>query len=257
MNTPTLEPHRGSVERANTGADPTWKGLYRTGGVCLLVIGLIYIAGAVFPSALGFLPPSDSEAYLKNVAERPMSSQVNFGLFAVTDFLLVPGTLGLYLSLRHVAKNAMLVATGLLLLFVVLDLAMTELNSLTLVTLIRHHASATDDVQRSAYLAAEHYALATLPLATFYSFVVSSIGLLIVSIVMLKGVFSKPTAYAGIVASVEGIIGGFYVVIPTLAVLLVPCLLAFGVWSLLAGSQLWRLGSPRTGTSIALCEPNI
>ena len=76
---------------------------------------------------------------------------------------------------------------------------------------------------------------------------VSSIGLLIVSLVMLKGVFSKVTACAGIVASVEGIVGGFYMVVPALALLLVPCLIAFGIWSVLAGSTLYKLSARPAG----------
>lgn len=56
-----------------------------------------------------------------------------------------------------------------------------------------------------------------MPIATFFGFVVSSIGTLIVAIVMLKGVFGKVTAWAGIVACVEGIPGGFYVIYQPLA----------------------------------------
>ncbi len=71
----------------------------------------------------------------------------------------------------------MLVATGLLFLFLVMDLVLTEFNSLTLVTLAEHYASATIDAQRLAYMAAADYALATIPIATFYSWVVGSLGI--------------------------------------------------------------------------------
>ena len=84
-----------------------------------------------------------------------------------------------------------------------------------------------------------------MPAATFFSFVVSSIGTLIVAIVMLKGMFSKVTAWAGIVACVEGMVGGFYVIYPPLAVLLVPSMIAYGLWGVLAGARLFRLGTPR------------
>ena len=62
---------------------------------------------------------------------------------------------------------------------------------------------------------------------------------MIVAIVMLKGIFSKVTAWAGIVACVEGIVGGFYVIYPPLAVLLVPCMIAYGLWGVLAGARLF------------------
>lgn len=102
--------------------------------------------------------------------------------------------LALYLALKHIAKNTMLLATGLMAVFVIVDVAITEANQLTLVTLTQHAATAVSATQRAASMAAANYALATLPLATFYSWVVSSIGVLIISIVMLKGVFGKLTA---------------------------------------------------------------
>jgi hypothetical protein len=109
--------------------------------------------------------------------------------------------------------------------------------------LAQHYAESVGSVQQQTYVGAAAFALATLPLATFFSYVVSSIGLLIISVVMLRGVFSRITALAGIIASVGGIVGGFYVVLPVLALLLTPCLVAFGIWALLAGIRLLQLGN--------------
>jgi hypothetical protein len=238
--------NKNTVEEAKIHVDPTWKGVYRAGGICMFVTGLLFIIGAVLSILLG-PAPIGGEPYLRELAAHALLAQMNFGLFALTDFLLLPVVMALYLALKQINKNAMLVAAGLIALFIVLDLAITELNALTLVTLTQHYAAATSDTQRSAYVAAADYALATLPLATFYSYVVSSVGFLIISIVMLKGVFSKLTAYVGIVASIEGIVGGFYVVLPALAVFLVPCLIAFGIWSLLAGTRLYKLSKQLGG----------
>jgi Domain of unknown function (DUF4386) len=243
MSEASLDQHRRAAAQDTPKPDPTWTGVYRAGGLCLLLTGLIYLVGAASSILIG-PPPSESEAYLKSLAGHASLSRLTFGLFALSDLLLVPGLMALYLALKHVAKNAMLVGVALMGLFVVLDLAITELNSLTLVTLTRHYALG-DTAARSASVAAADYALATLPIGTFLSYLVSSVGLLIVSLTMLTGIFSRPTAYVGIVASVEGILGGFYVVVPALGVLLVPCLVAFGVWALLAGSRLHALGSAR------------
>jgi hypothetical protein len=241
MSATLVNTTKRTVEEVKLQVDPTWKGVYRVGGVCIFVTGVLFIVGAVSSILLG-PAPSGGEPYLKSLATHEVLAQMNFGLFALTDFLLLPGLLALFLALKQVSKNTMLVAAGLFALYIALDLAMTELNSLTLVTLTHQYAAATSDTQRSAYVAAADYALAALPLATFYSYVVSSVGLLITSVVMLKGVFSKPTAFVGIVASIEGMVGGLYVVYPALAALLVPCLIAFGLWGLLAGSRLFKLG---------------
>jgi hypothetical protein len=134
-------------------------------------------------------------------------------------------------------------------LFLVLYLAITELNTLTLVSLTQHYTAATSDAQRAAYVAAATYALATLPNATFFSYAVSSIGLLMTSLVMLKGVFNKPSALLGIVASLEGIVGSCYVFYSAFAALLVPSLIAFGLWALFAGTRLYKLSTRPGGVT--------
>lgn len=240
--------NKSTLEEARIHVDPTWKGVYRAGGVCLLLIGVIYLIGAVLSIIIG-PAPSGGELYLKSLAGHATLAQVNFGLFALTDFLLLPAVLALYLALKHLAKNTMLIATGLLALFLVLDLAITELNSLTLVSLTQHYMAATSDAQRTAYVAAADYALATLPIATFFSYAVSSIGLLMTSLVMLKGVFNRPTALLGIVAGLEGIVGSFYVFFPAFAALLVPSLITFGLWALFAGTRLYKLSTQPGGVT--------
>jgi hypothetical protein len=95
-------------------------------------------------------------------------------------------------------------------------------------------------------VAAASYALANLPLATFISFFVSSIGWLIASIVMLKGVFSKLSAWIGIILCVMGIASSFYGILPVLGIFLSQSLIAFGIWCLLVGFQLVQLAKPLT-----------
>jgi hypothetical protein len=237
---------RGKGESMNDRIDSSWRGMYGLGGICLILAGAAILAVAVLSILLG-PPPSGGEEYLKALSGHALLARFNFGLFALADLLLLLGVLALYLSLNRVAKNSMLAGTAFLALFVVLDLAITELNSLTLVTLTQHYRAAASDAQRAEYVAAADYALATLPIGTFLSYFVSSVGLLIVSIVMLKGLVSKAAAYAGIVASAAGILGGFYPVLPVLGVLLTPSLVAFGVWSVLAGAGLCRLRRQSAG----------
>jgi uncharacterized membrane protein YozB (DUF420 family) len=240
MNNAPHDNDNGSL-RQLPPPDPSWNGAYKVGGISLVIAGLAIFAVALLSIVIG-PPPSSGDQYLQALATHAVVAQLNFGLFALADVLLLLGTLAIYLSLRQVARNAMLVGTALLALFVVLDLAVTELNSLTLVGLAQSYAATTGEALRSVYLAAAQYALATLPVATFLSYFLSSVGLLIVSIVMLRGVYPRLAAYAGIVGSVAGILGGFYPVIPPLALLLTPSLIAFGLWSLLSGARLYKLG---------------
>jgi Domain of unknown function (DUF4386) len=255
MNATIVDSQKSTVDQVASHVDPSWKGVYRVGGICLLLTGLIYLTEVTLGIYSGIPGAADSVQYLQSLAAHPSLAQVSYGLYSLTDFLLVPAVLALYLALKRIGKNPMLLATGLMAVFVVVDVAITEANSLTIVTLTQHAATATSATERAAYMAAANYALATLPLATFYSYVVSSVGVLIVSIVMLKGVFSKLTAYVGIIAGIVGIIAGFYVFVPALTVLTLLALLTFGLWCALAGPRLYRLGKPQsageTGTVTA------
>jgi hypothetical protein len=230
-----------TIEDLQLQADPTWNGVYRVGGICALITGPLWIIAAGLSILIG-PAPSASEAYLQAVGGHIILSQMNFGIFILTDFLLLPVVLALYLALKQQAKNAMLIAAALLLLYLVVDLAVTEMNSIVLITLTQQYAAATSDAQRSALAAAANYALANLPLATFYSFFVSSVGWLIVSIVMLKGIFSRLSAWMGIILSGMGIAGSFYGILPVFGIFLSQCLVAFGIWCLLVGVRLLKLG---------------
>jgi len=214
--------------------------LCKVGGVCMLGAGAIYAVSAGLSLMIG-PAPSGTELYLRSVAQHLLVSRLNFGLWIVSDILLLPAVFALYLLLRPVAKRAMLVGSGLLVLFCVFDAAVTELQSLRLVAYAQYYAAANDSGQQLAYVARAGHTLAVLPVATFISYAVSSLGLLIVSVVMLRAVFPKLAAYAGVIASVEGIVGGFYPLFPSLAVFLIPSLIAFALWALLSGRRLVSL----------------
>jgi len=251
MNATLVDTNKSTVEQVASHVDPSWKGMYRVGGIGLFLFGLIYLTNLTLGIYGGIPGATDSVQYLQSLAAHPSLAQVSYGLYSLSDFLLVPAVLALYLALKHIAKNTMLLATGLMAVFVVVDLAITEANSLTLVTLTQHAATATSATERAAYMASANYALATVALATFYSWVVSSVGVLIISIVMLKGVFGKLIAYLVIVVGIVGTAAGFYVFVPALAIVTLPVLLAFGIWCVLAGLRLYRLGKPQSAGETA------
>jgi hypothetical protein len=231
---------RGSSQEVDQGR----KGLYLIGGISLIIIGILYFGGMIMSLIIG-PPPSSSVIYFTAIAAHPIVAPVNFAAFIVAHFLLIPAIFALYFALKGVNRTAMLLATAFWGIFIALDIGVTEMSSMALVTLGHSYAAAMSEAQRSAYMAAANYALATLPLATFYSYVVSSIGLLITSILMLRGPFMRGVAFFGIGASVLGIIGGFYIFVPALAVLLSPCLIAFVLWLVFTGIRLCLLSRGR------------
>ena len=83
----------------------------------------------------------------------------------------------------------MLMATALVMLFVVLDLAVTWANYASLLTLSARYAAAASAAQRETYIAAADYASAVLAsrLEIVYAILVLSVGILMIGLVMRKG----------------------------------------------------------------------
>ena len=232
-----------SVEKMTVNvADPDGKWLYRVGGISALVIGIAYIIIIPLFAHVGGAPSSGGEAWLKYLEGKTTVWWAILGLSVFTDFLFVPVALSLYVALERVNRNAMLVATAFVGLFVVLDMAVLWTNYASLLTLSALHTAATTDVQRASYVAAADYASAVLASHTevFYSIVDLSLAILIIGFVMLKakGIFNKTTAYLGLAAGIFGIvsIAGFFVIIIINALLVT-------LWLLFVGYRLFKLGS--------------
>ena len=234
-----------SAENMRVNAvDPEGKGLYRVGGISALLLGLGYIITIPLFVSAGAPPSGGGAARLTYLAGKTTVWWAILGLSVLTDVLFVPVAFALYLALKGLNRNAMLVATAFVGLFVVLDMAVTWPNYAALITLGGKYAAATD-VQRAAYVAAAEYASAVLgsTLEAVYSIGVLSVGILMVGLVMLKGIFNKATAYVGVVTGILGIVsvvGPFLVSTLSLTIIITSVLTT--VWVLLVGFRLYRLG---------------
>ena len=218
--------------------DPGWKWLYRVAGISGLVLGVGYIA--IFPlyARVG-PPPSGGEAWLTYLVGKTTVWWVILWLSVLTDLLFVPLAFALYLSLKEINRGAMLIATAFIGLFVCLDLAVTWSNYASLLILGSNYVAAANDLQRAVYVGVAHYPAAVLasPLHVVYAIVILSSGILFVGVVMLKGVFSKATAYVGIVTGIFGIAS-----LTRLGVAVIGNALLATLWVLLVGYRLYRLG---------------
>jgi hypothetical protein len=224
--------------------DPNGNWLYRVGGISAILLGLGYIAIIPLYAAVG-APPSGGEARLQYFEGKTTVWWAILGLSVLTDVLFIPVALALYLALKGVNWNAMLIATAFIGLFVVLDLAVTWPNYASLLSLSGKYTAATSDAQRAAYVAAANYASAVLTsgLEAVYSILVLSLGILTTGLVMLKGIFGKSTAYIGVVTGILGIVaalGPFFV--SALAVTIIITSGLTTLWVLLVGFRLYRLG---------------
>ena len=159
--------------------DQSWIWLFKIGGIAFLIIGIWYIIANYWSfiagiPAPGFATPpvSTNEQYFHILASYPIASTIFYSMYSLIDLLFIPALLALYLALKGINKNAMLVAMGFVAMFAAIDIAVTEFNSLTLISLAQSYNAATDPIQRTAYFAAANYALGAIPIATFYSYVI-------------------------------------------------------------------------------------
>jgi len=182
------------------------KHFYRLGSVAAFVVAIGYVV--IFPlyARVG-APPNNGAAW---IAYLPGKITIWWAIVAIsvfTDFLYLPIALALYLRLKEISSNAMLLASSFMGLFIVLDLSVTWSHYASILVLYREYAGATTEVQRLGYLAAVDYASAVLTshLQVVYAIVTLSLGILIASVVMLKARFGRVTAWLGLLTGFSGI----------------------------------------------------
>lgn len=227
-----------SVEQATGNAAATdQRPWLRLGGIAALALALGYVV--IFPlyASVG-APPSGGEAWFRYLPGKTTIWWAILGLSVFTDFLFVPVAFALYLALKGVNRNAMLLATAFVGLFVVLDLAVTWSHYASILSLFRSYSTAANDAQRASYLAAANYASAMLtsPLEIVYAIVTLSLGILVTGLVMWRSAFNRITAWLGIATGILGIasLSGF-------AVAIIGNALCATVWLFFVGYKLLRL----------------
>ena len=230
-------------------AESGWKGLYKLGGATALITVVVTLAEI----AIGFLP------VVARVSRETVTVIDWFTLFQnhwfiglrnlgllniVAAALLAPTILAIYSALRR--GNEAYAAFGAILFFVGVAVYLAGNRAFSMLSLSGQYASATTDAQRSLFIAAGQAMLAEgqtragIPLIEFAS--------LVISLVMLRDkVFSKATAYAGILGN--ALLMGFEIILA-----FVPTLLGVGMgiaiggglsimaWYLLIGRRLLELG---------------
>jgi len=141
-------------------------------------------------------------------------------------------------ALKGVNRNAVVLATAFVGLFVVLDLAVTWSHYASVLTLYHNYSTATNDTHRAGYVAAANYASAMLtsPLEIVYAIVTLSFGILLTGFVMLRGAFNKITAYLGLATGILGILS-----LTGLSLIIIGNALFATAWLFFVAYRLYRL----------------
>lgn len=221
-------------------ADSRWKSLYKVGGaaalfsVVLIPIQLIVFSAVPEPNtAIGWFTLFQSNKLLGL-----LSFEV---LFVVNAAVGITTTLALYIVLRRV--NESLMAIALAFGFIGTVAIIVARPAIDMLYLSDQYAAATTDAQRTLFLAAGEAMIALRHGTAFHvSYNLANINLLIIPAVMLQSrsrVFSKATAYMGILAGVIGF--GLYV--PTIGIFIsILSVLFFAIWNILIARRLLQLG---------------
>lgn len=230
---------------AARGVDPEGRWMYRAAGIAAVVLAVGYLVAIPLYALVGDQPAAGVEGQLVYFADHAAGWWSIVVLMVVTDLLYVPVYFGFYAALKHLNRG--LVGMGVAFaafLFVILDMAVTWTGYSTMILVGSDYVAATSQAQQEALVAAAAYPAAILqsPMLGTYSIVIPALGVLFVGVVMLKGVFARPTAYLALALGVVGIlyVGSFF--IDGLAALRYLTGLLAVPFYLLAGVRLYKLG---------------
>ncbi len=225
--------------------DSSWKGVYKAGGLSLFAGGAILIMFllSVFIWRVSLpLTPID-------VLENPVPPVTLYLLAAFGELLLVPGALGLYLSHKEIRKNRMLIAAALWLIGATMFLV-SRGQIISLIPSSSGYKASNSEAVRAAYLVSTEMAIEAANMYGNMALMIFQAGSTIMGLVISKGALGKRAGYLVTVAGVLTLIGTMGVLLRPLAIFTLFGLLLTGVWQLLIGFRLYRLGaiqSPRSG----------
>jgi hypothetical protein len=217
--------------------DQSWKGVYKAGGFSLFAGGAILVTFLLSVFIFRVDLPLTPQAVLEN----PTPPITLYLLAALGELLLLPAALGLYLSLKDVNKNYMLIAAASWSVAVTLYLV-SRGQIMSLLPISGGYATATSEAMRAAYLVSADQ---TIEVANIYgnmALMLHQVGAIIMGLVMLKGVYGRRTGYFVTVVGTMTFIGTFGVVLRPLSFFTLFGLMLTAVWQILVGIKLYKLG---------------
>jgi hypothetical protein len=186
-------------------------------------------------------PPSTVIGWFTLFRNNWLLGLLDMDLLLIADQVLVALVLlALYVAFRRVSQSWMAIALTFGLVGIAAYFASTA--AFEMLSLSYQHAAATTDAERSMILAAGQVMLATYQGTSFdVGYVLEGIALLIIAVVMLQGrIFSKATAYVGILLGIMSLIPPTAGTIGLIFAL--GSLVPLEIWDILIARRLFQLG---------------
>ena len=142
--------------------------------ILIPLLSLVALYGARVLYAPAY--PGDPTSYLQLVSQHQALASISWSLWILIDFLGLAPTVAMYLLLHRYNRTFALLGSLFLLAYAIYDFGVTELNSLTLVSLGHEYALASAESLRASLAAAAAYGYYALPFQTVLSFAIGSVG---------------------------------------------------------------------------------
>ncbi len=236
------------VTNAET-ADSACKSLCKLGGAAALIVVVLTLSEVI---GLTFYPqPSTVSGWFMLFQSNRIIGLLDFwGLEVPMYAMFTIVFLALYVVLRKANEGRMAIALTFALLGIGIFFATN--NPFSMLSLSDQYAAATTDAQRSTFLAAGQSVLANTNQRAVGGFnmglfLVSIAGLIVSAVMLRSNIFSKVTAYVGILANAVSLADYFRLAfVPAAGLLLLflaiaSCLLLL-IWYILIARRLFQLG---------------
>ena len=222
-------------------AESRWRDLYKIAGIAAVVSEIVIILGFVTYFIWPYAPGTQStENIFINLQNNTLGALISLDLFLLIGNLFsILLFLGLYFSLKQVSESYALIALAVGLIAVVFLIPARPL--IELYALSKAYMAATTEAARGQYLAAGEALLVSFDgIGWFLNTLLGGLSLLISSILMLRSsIFSKATAYVGIVSNVA--VCSFF--IPVVGIfLLFLSVPGYAIWYFLLARKFFQLG---------------
>jgi hypothetical protein len=231
-----------SVEESAVGPDPSWKGLYKVGGIsAILYIVLALVAPTLQVLSMKYFELTteyNGAEFLQFIAENRFWWLILQTLVLGTSILAIMTFVALFVALKHIDKSYAAVGAVIA---VTCQLLFMAYYPVLLGTVYLSDKFVTASVNQQAILATAAESLMAINNA-FNPLYESLFGvsILFFSLVMLKGVFHKSIAYLGVATCVVAFIA--IALWPIINVNYFWWWALFFIWFTAVGWKLYRLG---------------
>jgi len=223
--------------------DSPWRPLYRAGGACAAIAVAMYVAALVLFVATTAPPTSGGEEILRYIDAHRTTYVIRQLLWLAPSLFLMVVSLALAVSLRILNRSfaaiaGMIAVTSWAVSF---SWPTTGEGSLAMVRLSDKYASAATDAERASYVAGAEVLMALNDIPGIIG-ILQTLGILLISLLMLQGIFPRALAWLGVATGAIGIVSEALRPVLGWAYSIYGLLLF--AWLIWVAIELWRLEPP-------------